>query len=67
MQKCSTGSATKRIELLVRLVRWLLNGELFQSDVARHGLKGLKELGIKTGSMLICIKIGFEKTIMQRS
>ena len=62
MQRCSTGFATRRIEVLVRLVRWLLNVEQFQ-----HGLEGLKELGMRTGSILICVEIGFGKTVMQRS
>ena len=50
------------VELLVRLVRWLLNVEQFQ-----HGLKGLKELSMRTSSILICVEISFGKTVMQRS
>ena len=51
----------------MRLLRWSLNVKQFQSDVARHGLEGLKELGMRIGLILISVEIGFEKTVMQRS
>ena len=62
MQRCSTGLTTRRIELLVHLV----NVKQSQSNVGRHRLEVLKEFGMRTGSILFCVKIGFERPVLQR-
>ena len=44
----------------------LVNVKQSQSNVGRHRLEVLKEFGMRTGSILFCVKIGFKRPVLQR-